>query len=75
MIFFPLSLTLTSTVHRKFAQGTNITTVVGMARHHVTWMMTREYCRKEFKFIPIFKDKCINNSIGYSCTLFLKLPK
>jgi len=28
------------------------------------------------KCIPIFKDTCINyNNIGYSCILFLKIPK
>lgn len=72
-------LTLTSGVWGKFSQGTNVTTVVvhglplcEMAR----FGGKRKYCRKEFKFIPIFKDKCTNyNSIGYSCILFLKTPK
>lgn len=77
---FSLSLThmLTSSVQRKFAQGTNITTVVvhGLPSCDKGRLQKENIVEKrKFKFIPIFKDKCINyNSIGYSCILFLKIP-
>lgn len=51
--FFFLSLslshTLTSSVQRQFAQGTNITTVVvhGLPLRDMGRLQKREYCRKE----------------------------
>lgn len=75
-LFLSLSLTLTSSVQRKFAEGTNITTGVVHGLPLCDMGRLKKENIVKVKFIPIFTDKCINyNSIGYSCILFLKIPQ